>query len=399
MTVGPILANLLGPGAINHRIVGDNLVIDRVVNGAVVEVGKVVGNVRGIQGLTGGLNAEQQTIFDAQVTKVNQLDTQFSARAAGVVGAVIVAQPVAPTETTRNGVPVVWIDTSEGKTVITPTAPTFTITSYTIPTQSGVFYRVNGTTQAAGTYTVSDARTVTIRAVAGSAFVLYGTSEWSYTWLGSTPAPSDAYKNAVLASGPSVYLPLDDVAGTTAPRNLGADAVTVAVSGGVQLGVAGIGDGVRAAKITASTSGRVTITGISKPARTVATVEAIVTVPSVTSGQGRVFGSTAAGLSVGLFNARPIANGGGTVLADGSVVGQRVHMMAIKNGGNLSLFANGQQVGAPVVNSTNVSINELGIGYNGTNSGIDVTIAGAAYYDKALTPADALAHAQAAGLA
>ncbi|MGO2751787.1 MAG: hypothetical protein ACTIA6_17185 [Pseudoclavibacter sp.] len=219
MTIGPVLANLLGPGAISHRVVGDNLVIDRVVNGAIVEVGKIVGNVRGIQGLTGGLTAEQQIIFDAQATKVTQLDTQFSTRAAGVVGAADVIQPVQPTETTRHGAPVIWWDTANGRTVITPTAPTFTITNYTIPAQSGVSYRVNGTTQAAGTYTVSDARTVTVKAVAGSAFVLYGTSEWSYTWLGSTPTPSDAYKNAVLASGPSVYLPLDDVVGTTAPRS------------------------------------------------------------------------------------------------------------------------------------------------------------------------------------
>lgn len=74
-------------------------------------------------------------------------------------------------------------------------------------------------------------------------------------------------------------------------------------------------------------------------------------------------------------------------------------MMAIKNGGNLNLYVNGAVVGTPVTTSANVSVNDIGLGYTGSTGALDVTVAGAAIYDKALTASDALAHAQAAGLA
>ncbi|GAB3293090.1 hypothetical protein [Pseudoclavibacter terrae] len=68
-----VLFNISGPGAVNHRIVGDNLVIDRVVNGKVVEVGKIVGNVRGAAGIPGGLTPPQQMIFDTMQAEVAAL--------------------------------------------------------------------------------------------------------------------------------------------------------------------------------------------------------------------------------------------------------------------------------------------------------------------------------------
>lgn len=60
---------------------------------------------------------------------------------------------------------------------ITPKAPTFTSTTYTIPYQDGVNYKVNGGSSLQGTYTAS--APVTITAVALSGYVLSGTTTWS----------------------------------------------------------------------------------------------------------------------------------------------------------------------------------------------------------------------------
>lgn len=70
--------------------------------------------------------------------------------------------------------------------VATPTAPTKSDIcgtqndTYTIPTTEGVYYKVNGNTKNAGTYTGSG--TVTIKAYAKSGYVLSGTKEWTFTF-------------------------------------------------------------------------------------------------------------------------------------------------------------------------------------------------------------------------
>jgi uncharacterized protein with LGFP repeats/uncharacterized protein YkwD len=72
---------------------------------------------------------------------------------------------------------------------ITPIAPTFGATTYTIPYQDGVDYQVNGGSRLQGTY--SAAAPVSIVAVALSGYKLSGTTTWSkdYSPAGSQPTP------------------------------------------------------------------------------------------------------------------------------------------------------------------------------------------------------------------
>lgn len=76
---------------------------------------------------------------------------------------------------------------------VTPTAPTFTDVSgtasdtYTIPTQTGVIYKVDGLVKDPGVY--AGTGTVTITAEAASNYVLVGTVTWSRTYDTSAMAP------------------------------------------------------------------------------------------------------------------------------------------------------------------------------------------------------------------
>ncbi len=72
---------------------------------------------------------------------------------------------------------------------ITPIAPTFTDTSYTIPYQDGVRYKVNGGLASPGTYTAGSL--VSIAAQAQPGYVLSGTTTWSkdFTPVFTQPTP------------------------------------------------------------------------------------------------------------------------------------------------------------------------------------------------------------------
>lgn len=77
---------------------------------------------------------------------------------------------------------------------VTPPAPTFTdsvctspgassAASYTIPSLSGVYFKVDNQTTNAGTYPVASfPKTVTIKAYASNGYQLKGTSQWSHTF-------------------------------------------------------------------------------------------------------------------------------------------------------------------------------------------------------------------------
>lgn len=71
-------------------------------------------------------------------------------------------------------------------TQVTPTAPTMidltcvAAGSYTIPSETGVYYEVNGAKTAAGTYTVSAPGSYTIAAFADNGYVLSGTTQWTF---------------------------------------------------------------------------------------------------------------------------------------------------------------------------------------------------------------------------
>lgn len=83
-------------------------------------------------------------------------------------------------------------------TATTPTMKPLTCTmtgSYTIPTTTGVQYKVNGMVKAAGTYTVSSPQTVTITAVATSGFTLTGTTSWTFSFTAATNCATDVCPN------------------------------------------------------------------------------------------------------------------------------------------------------------------------------------------------------------
>lgn len=52
--------------------------------------------------------------------------------------------------------------------------------SYTIPAKTGVVYKINGETVAAGTYPAEDGESVTVVAVAAAGYVLTGQKQWSH---------------------------------------------------------------------------------------------------------------------------------------------------------------------------------------------------------------------------
>lgn len=132
--------------------------------------------------------------------------TALAATIASVTGAVFVVSTTAPTETTRNGAPVIWIDSSVQGTSVTAAVPTFNdgTDTYTIPTTTGVDYKVGGVTKAAGSYAVTAPATVTVDAVAQSGYVLTGTTQWVGTFTVSTDT-----------TAPTAPMNLAGTAGTT----------------------------------------------------------------------------------------------------------------------------------------------------------------------------------------
>lgn len=91
----------------------------------------------------------------------------------------------------------VWerIDAAADPYLITAPAPTFTDEfgtandRYTIPSQEGVTYKVNGTTATAGTKTPTAGQTVTITAEGVAPYSLKGTTSWSHTFSTATEPP------------------------------------------------------------------------------------------------------------------------------------------------------------------------------------------------------------------
>ena len=128
---------------------------------------------------------------------------------AQVMGGYIVVSDTEPTETERNGLPVIWIDTTVSRNQDTWQAapPTFqgTVGTYTIPQDEGALYLVGGAVKAAGTYSVTPPVTVTVTAQARAGYTLAGTTSWSYNF---EPKPLDLAPLGALitADAPSHYV-------------------------------------------------------------------------------------------------------------------------------------------------------------------------------------------------
>lgn len=109
---------------------------------------------------------------------------------AKVFGHALVFSPTAPQETTKFGVPVVWINT--GATVddvpVTPAMPSANVAGRSItipPDQIGVEYLINERV-VTGIWTADSDGPVTVKTRAKPGYKIVGTSEWTFT-LGNVP--------------------------------------------------------------------------------------------------------------------------------------------------------------------------------------------------------------------
>ena len=302
---------------------------------------------------------------------------------------------------------------------VTPTAPTASDTTdtYTIPSVTGVEYLVGGAVKAAGTYSVGDVdATVTVTARATSGYVLSGQSSWTFTFTKKpvAPIPSGAYYDALLADAPALYLPLDDAAGTTSPRVLGAYAAfnTFSLVGSTPptFGAPGIGDGATALSKTVPQSGVLSegaqvmksatsafLSGIT--AWSMEIIAADMATTAIHEGIAPVFGFTQAMISakkdgtiIGPSNLTSPSGTGGALAA-------RKHIAYTFDGTTARLYVNGvEAVSSTTQKPSFTSQNKFGLDV-GNGWAPTGRYAGMACYDKALTPDRVLAHAKAAGLA
>ena len=308
--------------------------------------------------------------------------------------------------------------TSAAPVAVTPTAPTASDTAdtYTIPSMTGVEYLVGGVVKAAGTYSVGDVdATVTVTARAQAGYTLTGQSSWTLTFTKTPPAPipSGEYNPAVMADGPALYLPLDDPAGTTSPRVLGAYAAfnTFSLVGGAAFGGAGVGDGATALSKPTATSGFTSNEPEVMRSASSALLSGVTTwsMEFLMAGMSTAAPSAGSGPIAGFNQAKIEMNADGTATgpsglkatsAGAGALSARQHVAYTWDGTTARLYVNGVEVGSsttarPAFTAKNKLFLESAGGWAVSGG----RFAGFAIYEKALTPARVLAHAKAAGLA
>jgi hypothetical protein len=147
----------------------------------------------------------------------------------------------------------------------TPAAPSFSDDvcqnyapaggTYTIPATTGVLYKINGNTVAAGTYAATDGSTIAITAVAKPGYTLTGTTSWHHTF---TTTPSCTTR--VWPASPTFT---DDVCHNYAPAG---GTYTIPATTGVLYKING--STVAAGTYPATDGSSVTITAEAKPGYT-----------------------------------------------------------------------------------------------------------------------------------
>ena len=139
----------------------------------------------GIPIVPGGLNTAELVEFNAMGVKVNQTIPN--------IGSAFVISDSEPTETTRHGVPLVWLRPVTGPIIPLEPVTDFHNGRITLPATTGVRYRVAGTVST-GTVTLSSLpRTVAVVAEAkpGYEFVSGSTVSWSYRF--TVPTYTDTF--------------------------------------------------------------------------------------------------------------------------------------------------------------------------------------------------------------
>lgn len=126
-----------------------------------------------------------------------------------------VTQTAIPTTTTTPTAPATT-EPAPGTVSVVGTAPTFWAGAYSIPTTTGVTYKVNGEVKAAGYYVDGSQLTITAEALSG--YYLTGTSSWSRNAAPVTTATPTPTPTATSSATPT---PTATPAPTTAPSTSG----------------------------------------------------------------------------------------------------------------------------------------------------------------------------------
>lgn len=300
---------------------------------------------------------------------------------------------------------------------VTPVAPTAddATDTITITATTGVEYRIDAA-PVSGTVNIGDVdTTVTVTAHALTGYTLTGTTSWQFEFTQAPSTPFSDYTAEVTADAPVVFYKLNEASGTPVDT-MGNSTATV--HGSVALGATAIIEGATSAEISTASVGTNAIS-IGRPAAldnmSAFTLEALVEPAAGT--QGIINRSDAAttprlafilNSSAGLeFIARNVSGQVPAAVSPNSVFvwGEPIHLALTHDGITCRMYVNGVEVhnAAQAFTTTGAAAVNWEIGrsdsYSGGRGSLTGRMSGVAIYDKVLTPARILAHAQAAGLA
>lgn len=300
---------------------------------------------------------------------------------AQVMGGYLVVSGTAPVETERNGLPVIWIDTTVARDpgAWQATAPTFqgTLGTYTIPQDAGALYLVSGAVKGAGVHSVTPPATVTITAQARSGYTLAGTTTWKYTF---EPKPLDLAPLAALitADAPSHYVALKNGDYT----DKGSAPVAWTVDDGVTSGTWGAKVGGTGARVTSPNISNVGVLG-GLDTFTVEFVASPATTGAIVAQQDD--------FQVGVNAAKAFDVNTRNISYQGVGLSKIAHYAAVLNAGTLTVYVNGGPVGSTPFTKTRGGGYPLTIGYIASAEIAHVAI----YRGKALSAARVAEHAKA----
>lgn len=269
---------------------------------------------------------------------------------------------------------------------------------------------VDGIVRTGGVYSIGNVAiesTATWNALSG--YSIANESEKSRTAIFTTSV-SD-YQTAVLANNPLYYWAFDDAPGTTTPTNLGSGSAELTEQGaGVTFGTAeNIGVGSRSLKFTSGTTGYLTAASsiIGSFAGSPFTIEAVIK-PTSAGNCPIAYAYGSASLMIDMTIKRVNAQ----VWVPGSVFAYTANNLLTANtamhiamrftGTAVEAIVNGSVLASTAASWTSYSSQDVfsvGARHDGLYGGWGGYLAGLAVHQSALSNADLLSHAQAAGLA
>lgn len=300
---------------------------------------------------------------------------------AQVMGGYLVVSETAPADTERNGLPVIWIDSTvtSDPGAWQAAAPTFqdTVGTYTIPQDEGALYLVGGAVKAAGTYSVTPPVSVTVTAQARAGYTLAGTTSWTYAF---EPQPLDLAPLGALitADAPSHYVTLE--AGDYADK--GSAPLTWTADAGVAQGDWGAMVGGSGAQVVSQSAGNIGVLG-GLTAFTVELVAAHTAVGALVAQRDD--------FQLGTQSSKAYDSAFRSITYTAVPTSLVTHYAAVLDAGTLTIYRNGTAVGSVAFTSTRSIPYPVRIGYTATAEVAHVAI----YRGKALSAARIAEHAAA----